>query len=73
MLANVAADPPHTNGSAALANPPFVSGILLDIYIYKGAGEVGIGVYGIVLVSRQLLRLLLGHDLGSWNVRSVMY
>ena len=32
MLAHVAADPPHTNGSAALANPPFVSGILLDIY-----------------------------------------
>ncbi len=29
MLAKVAADPPHTNGSAALANP-FVSGILLD-------------------------------------------
>jgi hypothetical protein len=29
MLAKVAADPPQTNGSAALANP-FVSGILLD-------------------------------------------
>jgi hypothetical protein len=32
MLANVAADPPHTNGSAALANP-FFSGILFFYWI----------------------------------------